>query len=115
MVLIDEAARVHDHVYAALRPMLAVSNGSLIALTTPYGRRGWFYEAWEFGKGWARTTITARDCPRITDKYLASEREAMSEWQFRQEFLCEFVDTEESFFNSELVDRMVDRELEAWV
>lgn len=114
-VYIDEVARVADTVYAALRPMLAAtSDGQLIALTTPWGRRGWFYEAWEFQKGWARTKITAHDCPHITPEFLDEEREGMSEWQFRSEYLCEFVDTEEAFFSSELVDAMVDSTLEAW-
>jgi phage terminase large subunit-like protein len=114
-VIIDEAARVSDTVYAALRPMLAASpNGQLIALTTPYGRRGWFYEAWEFKKSFERTTITAHDCPHITAEFLEDERSNMSEWQFRAEFLCQFVDTEEAFFSSELVDKMLDTQLEAW-
>lgn len=115
-VYIDEAARVADKVYAALRPMLAASpNGQLVALTTPFGRRGWFYEAWEFGgAAWERTTITANDCPHISEQTLAEEREGMSEWQFRAEYLCEFTDTDEAFFSSELVDAMVDNTLEAW-
>jgi hypothetical protein len=113
-VIIDEASRVSDEVYAALRPMLAVSGGKLIALTTPYGRRGWFYEAWEYQKGWERTTITAKDCPRITPEFLEEERDKMGEWRFRQEYLCEFVDTEEAFFSSELADAMMSPELEAW-
>jgi hypothetical protein len=114
-VYIDEAARVADSVYTALRPMLAASpSGQMIALTTPYGRRGWFYEAWEFGKGWERTTITARDCPHITPEFLEEEREGMSEWQFRSEYLCEFTDTDEAFFSSELIDAMCDNTVEAW-
>jgi Phage terminase large subunit len=83
MVAIDEAARVSDSVYAALRPMLATSGGQLIALTTPYGRRGWFYEAWEKEEGWDRTTITAHDCPRITPEFLESEMANMGPWRFR--------------------------------
>ena len=47
LVIIDEAARVHDALYYALRPMLAMSRGRLIALSTPWGQRGWFYEAWQ--------------------------------------------------------------------
>jgi hypothetical protein len=27
--------------------MLAVSHGRLIALSTPFGQRGWFWQAWE--------------------------------------------------------------------
>ena len=46
LVIIDEAARVEDDLLAAVRPMLATSGGRLIALTTPAGKRGWFFEAW---------------------------------------------------------------------
>src|SRR5919199_3284635 len=46
LLVIDEAARVEDTLYGSLRPMLAVSNGRLIALSTPFGRRGWWVEAW---------------------------------------------------------------------
>ena len=114
-IYIDEAARVVDKVYTALRPMLAASTTSqLIALTTPHGRRGWFYEAWETANDWERITITAKDCPHITAEFLAEEQGAMSEWQFRAEYLCEFTDTDEAFFSSELIDAMVDNTLEAW-
>ncbi len=46
LLVIDEAARVPDELYFAVRPMLAVSGGHLVALSTPWGRRGWFYDAW---------------------------------------------------------------------
>jgi hypothetical protein len=42
LIVIDEAARVDDELLAATRPMLAVSNGSLFALTTPAGKRAGF-------------------------------------------------------------------------
>ena len=114
-IYIDEAARVSDSVYAAVRPMLAATaDGQLIALTTPYGRRGWFYEQWIDGQHWKRTTITANDCPHITPEFLAEERDSMSDWQFRAEYLCEFTDTDEAFFSSELIDGMINNTLEAW-
>src|SRR5215212_11759501 len=40
LLLLDEAARVDDALYHAVRPMLAVSNGTLMMLSTPFGRRG---------------------------------------------------------------------------
>jgi phage terminase large subunit-like protein len=49
LLIIDEAARVPDDLYRAVRPMLAVSNGRLICLSTPYGKRGFFYNAWANG------------------------------------------------------------------
>jgi hypothetical protein len=42
LLILDEAARIKDDLYALVRPMLAVGGGRLIALSTPFGRRGWF-------------------------------------------------------------------------
>lgn len=117
LILIDEAARVEDALYHAITPMLAVSKGRLIALTTPYGRRGWFYEAWEGGEAlWQRTRITANDCPRIAPEWLEEEKAMIGDWSFRQEYEVEFVDTDEQFFSSELIEAAFDTdELPLWV
>jgi len=40
LLLVDEASRVTDELYYAVRPMLAVSGGHLMMLTTPYGGVG---------------------------------------------------------------------------
>ncbi len=61
-----------------------------------------------------KQSITAHDCPRITAEFLAEERASMGDWRFRQEYMCEFVDTDEQFFSSELIDAMADNELEVW-
>src|SRR5262249_55613339 len=57
LLVIDEASRVSDDLYFAVRPMLAVSGGRLVALSTPYGQRGWFYEEWDHGGGWQRVRV----------------------------------------------------------
>jgi tRNA(Met) C34 N-acetyltransferase TmcA len=44
LLIVDEAARVDDELYFAVRPMLAVSGGALMMLTTPHGKRGVFFE-----------------------------------------------------------------------
>src|SRR5215210_4196992 len=46
LLVLDEAARVEDGLYFAVRPMLAVSGGALIMISTPAGRRGVFFEEW---------------------------------------------------------------------
>jgi hypothetical protein len=104
LVLVDEASRVEDSLFTGLRPMLATNQGRMVLLTTPYGKRGFFYEAWAHGEGWKRTRITADQCPRIDPEWLAEERKIIGEWQYRQEYLCEFVDTDESFFSSDLIE-----------
>jgi len=46
LILIDEAARVPDETYQVVRPMIAVSSGRIIALSTPFGTRGWWWREW---------------------------------------------------------------------
>jgi hypothetical protein len=45
-LIVDEAARVPDALYYSVRPMLAVSKGRLVCLSTPFGKRGWFFDVW---------------------------------------------------------------------
>ena len=45
LLIIDEAARVPDELYYSVRPMLAVSGGRLILLSTPFTKRGFFSRA----------------------------------------------------------------------
>ena len=39
--------------------MLAVSKGRLIAMSTPFGARGWWYEAWKSEDTWERYEVLA--------------------------------------------------------
>jgi hypothetical protein len=100
LLIIDEASRVPDALYQAVRPMLAVSGGRLLLLSTPFGKRGFFYEAWQSDAEWQRVKITAQ-CPRISRAFLAEERATIGEWWYRQEYLCEFMETEDSVFRYE--------------
>jgi Terminase large subunit, T4likevirus-type, N-terminal len=104
LVVMDEASRVPDDLLAVVRPMLATTRGRFIAMTTPSGKRGWFYEAWSSGEGWERIEVKARDCPRISKEFLDEELSALGPMQFAQEYECEFIDSETSAFNSELIE-----------
>lgn len=65
-----------------------VSRGLLLALSTPFGQRGWFHEAWQGDGDWERVKVTAEQCPRIPAAFPAEERQALGERWFRQEYLC---------------------------
>jgi len=91
LIIIDEAARVPDDLYRAVRPMLAVSDGRLICLSTPYGRRGFFYQAWaNGGADWMRIEVPAERISRIKPSFLAEERRQHGESYVRQEYGCSF-------------------------
>jgi len=109
MLIIDEAARVPDELYAAVRPMLAVSGGRLVLLSTPFGKRGFFWREWsEGGVGWVRVRVTAAECPRITRAFLEQERASIGDWWYRQEYGCEFVDPLDSAFATDDVRAALD-------
>lgn len=114
LLVIDEGSRVPSELYYSVRPMLAVSGGRLIALSTPFGTRGWWYEAWRSNEAWERYTITAEQCPRITAEFLEEERRTLGEWWFRQEYFCEFLDAETQAFSRELIERAFYDGVETW-
>ncbi len=112
LVVEDEAARVRDETYLAVRPMVAVSGGRVVLMSTPFGRRGHFYDAWaRGGDAWARVEIAADRCPRISAEFLAEERAALGEWRFRQEYLCEFVEGDDQLFAHDAIARAVSEEV----
>ncbi len=111
LLLVDEASRVDDALYFAIRPMLAVSGGSLMMLSTPFGKRGVFYEEWTSGEGWERYEVPASQCPRIPSSFLEEERAALPSWVYRQEYECSFEETEDQVFTTEMVERAVTSEV----
>ena len=109
LLLIDEAARVEDSMYKALRPMLAVGGGNLWLMSTPWGKRGFFYETWEHADDeWTRVSVAAPECPRIAAEFLDEERRNLGALWFRQEYLCEFVDNGMGLFDRDLVEACLD-------
>jgi hypothetical protein len=100
LLIIDEASRLPDHVYHAIRPMLAVSSGDLWMLSTPWGKSGFFYQTWaNGGPQWTRLQVPAAECPRISPTYLEEERLNLGETLFKQEYCCDFVDPIDSVFS----------------
>jgi len=114
LLLLDEASQVSDSLYATVRPMLAVSGGRLVALSTPFGKRGWWSNAWHSVDPWKRVSITADQCPRISPAFLAEERRELGEWWFRQEYECEFMDAETQVFTSAEIEAAFATEYETW-
>jgi hypothetical protein len=104
LLVIDEAARVHEDVYKALRPMLAVADGALWMLSTPNGKQGFFYDNWHSeDQQWQRFQVPATECLRIPPQFLEEERRHLGEITFQQEYLCTFTDSEAQRFSHDTV------------
>ncbi len=58
VIIMDEAAWIPDEAYIAARPMLTANPFALlIMLTTPHGRYGFFYKAWDKGAFWTKFQV----------------------------------------------------------
>jgi hypothetical protein len=111
LLIEDEASRVPDALYQTIRPMLAVSGGRIVLLSTAHGKRGHFHAVWTGDDPtWQRVKITAADCPRIPADWLEAERRRIGAWWFDQEYRCAFVDTEDQVFSTELITRALSHE-----
>jgi len=101
LLLEDEAARVPDPLYSSVRPMLAVSNGRHILMSTPFGKQNHFFKIWDEQRDiWEWYEIPAEMCPRISRQFLEEEKR-INLW-FEQEYHCAFLDAEGSVFSSDL-------------
>ena len=108
LLLVDEASRVSDDLYLTIRPMMAVSGGTMWLMSTPFGKRGFFHETWaNGGPEWERFRAPATECARIPKEFLDEERRTMGERWFRQEYLCDFEDTVSGVFARELVESAI--------
>ena len=93
LVILDEAAFAPEELFRAITPSLAATQGALHMLSSPNGRQGYFFEAFEGDAAdvfWSQR-VHWHDCPRITQEIADMERIALGDLYFRQEFGAEFV------------------------
>jgi hypothetical protein len=56
--------------------------------------------------------VTAEECPRISEEFLADERRLLGEFAYKQEYMCEFLDADTAVFSSELIEAAVTNEVQ---
>lgn len=110
ILCLDEAARISDDLYEAVRPMLIRYSGiaRLFLLSTAWSQEGFFYKVWTEGTDddWIKIRADIYDSPHMTPDDIARERKAMGETAFHREMECEFGQTNSSFFDPEALARM---------
>lgn len=100
LVVLDEAAFAPEPLFRAITPSLAATNGALHMLSSPNGRQGYFFEAFEGNAEhvYRSLRVSHEQCPRITEEFLEAERIALGDLYFRQEYEAEFVTPQGAFF-----------------
>jgi len=102
LVILDEAAFAPEALFGAITPSLAATNGALHMLSSPNGRQGYFFDAFEGAAEevfWTLKVIWS-DCPRISPEFIAHEKIALGDIRFRQEYMSEFLSPLGAYFGS---------------
>ncbi len=87
----------------------------MVGLSTPAGRRGWWYEAWiDATQAWRRVEVPATACPRIPADFLEEERRELPTRVYEAEYCCKFHDADDAYFDSNLIDAAFKPGLEGW-
>ncbi len=107
LLILDEASRVPDATYRAVLPFLATSDGKLALLSTPAGRRGFFYQAFVERDQWHYVEVPGVACTRIPATFLVEQRRKMSQDLYAQEWENAFNSSERGAFREEDIDRAV--------
>ena len=98
LIIVDEAAFVpEDVILSVMMPMLATTDGTMIMMSTPYDRGHFFYKAFNMPL-WSKYRFKTADNPLVKKEWLEQQREMLGERRFKQEYLAEFVDDEETYF-----------------
>ena len=104
LLLIDEASRCQSELIQSVTPMIGTSGGRIVLLSTPWGKRGYYFEAWSTGgDDWYRFEVPASECPRLGKEFLESERRSLGEYHYRQEYECQFSETRDAVFSYESI------------
>ncbi len=103
LVIVDEAAYTDPSLFPALGPMLSITNGDLMLLSTPNGKVGFFWDVWDRGEPeeWDKFEIPWWRCPRHSETRLKSQKRVLGEYRFRVEYECQFLDPEDAVFSYE--------------
>ena len=102
MLILDEAAFIPNRAWEAIEPTISVTKGRTILLSTPQGKRGFFYKA-SINQNYTQIQVSARDCPRHSKKFLDQKQNEMSPVAFATEYLGEFIDDYNRKFSEEWI------------
>lgn len=121
VLIIDEASRMPELAFTAAKPTLLTTAGEIWMCSTPHGKTGYFYECFvnkanrfkvfhisseevinnrPISESWTEKKRTE------AIKFLAEEKESMSELQYGQEYLGLFLDELRQYFSDELIARV---------
>jgi len=121
ILILDEASKFNEFIFASAKPTLMTTGGKIWMCSTPFGKQGYFWECFQNKYGRFKVihtnswdVVNTRPISEVWTesrraeaiKFLEDERKDMSELQFAQEYLAQFVDDLRQFFPDELIRKV---------
>lgn len=117
LLIADEAAFMPEEVWPAVTPTLLTTGGELILISTPHGKKGYFYDCYndiEHFKVWHINSVENIHNRPISESWtihhrekaierLESEKLRMSDREFKQEYEGMFINELMQFFPDETI------------
>jgi len=109
----ESKVRSDTELIRAVKPALATVNGRLIAISSPYARKGWAYKTWKtnFGNGKGRTLVVQAPSRKLNRKTLPKSvvQEAMEEDRASalSEYYAQWRDDVALFIDRSIVEALV--------
>jgi hypothetical protein len=109
-----------EDVASAIRPMLIATDGDMTVVSTPKGKRGLFYDQYQAavaGMAKGNKNMHAFDLhpswinPLVDRSQIEEEKLFLSTWQWKQEYLGEFIEAQDTFLPLPLIQGCVDEGL----
>lgn len=102
LLVADEAAFIPEEVWNSILPTLAVTKGNVILLSTPFIKEGYYYNCFE-DKNFTKFHQSSEDCPRKDEEFLKRMRKDLTEAQYAQMYLGEFLENAMAFFPEDMI------------
>lgn len=112
VVIPDECAYLPEAIWTSITPMLLTTGGSLWLLSTPNARSGFFWEAYSNPSlGFKVFHVSSEEVAESRSEpmrsnmlaYLAREKGRMSELEYAQQYLAQFLEELGQFFSDDLI------------
>ena len=114
MLVADEAAFIPEDVWTSVIPALAITRGSIILLSTPFLKEGYYYNCFN-DPSFTSFHQSSEDSPRRDKKFLAFQKSWMTKAQYAQMYLGQFVTDLKRFFPDELINNCCNTERRPFV
>jgi len=121
VLILDECSRFAEFIFTASKPTLLTTGGQIWMCSTPFGKKGYFYEcylnksnrykvieanSWDVVHNRPISEIWTEEKKKEAIRFLEEEKKDMPTLQFAQEYLGLFVEDLRNFFSDDWINKV---------